>query len=72
MRWTVRERTTATIIHVNVDMDELTANGDLGHVVPGSCHAFLDLMRERADALATLDDSAPRLARAHQGRATAL
>jgi acetolactate synthase-1/2/3 large subunit len=36
------------MIHVNIDMDELTANGDLGHVVPGSCHAFLDLMDHRA------------------------
>ena len=36
------------MIHVNTDMDELTAHGDLGHVVPGSCHAFLDLMLERA------------------------
>ncbi|MEA2944895.1 MAG: acetolactate synthase large subunit [Alphaproteobacteria bacterium] len=48
MHWTVRERTKACIIHVNTDMDELTANGDLGHIVPGSCHAFLDLMAERA------------------------
>jgi acetolactate synthase-1/2/3 large subunit len=62
MHWTVRERVEAhglaTIIHVNLDMDELTANGDLGHVVPGSCHAFLDLMAERADALAALERSA--------------
>ena len=36
------------MIHVNTDMDELTANADLGHVVPGSCHAFLDLMLARA------------------------
>ena len=48
MHWTVRERSKAIMIHVNTDMDELTANGDLGHVVPGSCHAFLDLMLERA------------------------
>ncbi len=48
MHWTVRERSRARMIHVNIDMDELTANGDLGHVVPGSCHAFLDLMDHRA------------------------
>src|SRR5262249_2370670 len=52
MHWTVRERSKAFMIHVNTDMEELTANGDLGHVVPGSAHAFLDLMRERAAALA--------------------
>src|SRR5581483_6432984 len=41
MHWTLRERTKETrIIHVNTDMDELTAHGDLGQVVPGSCHAF--------------------------------
>src|SRR5260370_663379 len=52
MHWTVRERAIPCVIHVNTDMDELTANGDmcqgeLGHVVPGSCHAFLDLMHAR-------------------------
>jgi acetolactate synthase-1/2/3 large subunit len=52
MHWTVRERSKALMIHVNIDMDELTANGDLGHVVAGSCHAFLDLMHERAAMLA--------------------
>ncbi len=51
MHWTVRERSKALMIHVNTDMDELTAHGDLGHVVPGSCHAFLDLMLERADLI---------------------
>jgi hypothetical protein len=40
------------MIHVNTDMDELTANGDLGHVVPGSCRGFLDLMHDRADVIA--------------------
>ncbi|MBX9776727.1 MAG: thiamine pyrophosphate-binding protein [Xanthobacteraceae bacterium] len=48
MHWTVREGCKALTIHVNTDMDELTANADLGHVVPGSCHAFLDLMLARA------------------------
>src|SRR5712671_4076280 len=52
MHWTVRERSKAFMIHVNTDMEELTANGDLGHVVPGSARAFLDLMHERAAALA--------------------
>lgn len=51
MHWTVRERSKAPIIHVNTDMDELTANADRGHVVPGSCHAFLDLMLARAAAI---------------------
>ena len=40
------------MIHVNTDMEELTANGDMGHVVPGSCHAFLDLVHERAAEIA--------------------
>ena len=48
MHWTVRERSKALMIHVNTDMDELTTHGDQGHVVPGSCHAFLDLMRDNA------------------------
>ena len=52
MHWTVRERSNALMIHVNTDMEELTANGDLGHVVPGSCHAFLDLVHERGAEIA--------------------
>jgi acetolactate synthase I/II/III large subunit len=52
MHWTVRERSKAFMIHVNTDMEELTANGELGHVVPGSCHAFLDLMQKRAADIA--------------------
>jgi acetolactate synthase-1/2/3 large subunit len=52
MHWTLRERPTAFMIHVNTNMDELTANGDLGHVVPGSCRGFLDLMHDRADVIA--------------------
>src|SRR5262249_34695453 len=52
MHWTVRERSNAFMIHVNTDMEELTANGDLGHVVPGSSHAFLDFMHERAGLIA--------------------
>jgi acetolactate synthase-1/2/3 large subunit len=52
MHWTLRERSKACIIHVNTDMDELTANGDLGHVVPGGAHAFLDLWAARSAELA--------------------
>jgi acetolactate synthase-1/2/3 large subunit len=57
MHWTVRERAIPCVIHVNTDMDELTANGDMsrgssGHVVLGSCHAFLDLMQARAADIA--------------------
>src|SRR5262249_27011039 len=52
MHWTVRERSNASIIQVNLDMDELTANGDLGHVVPGSSHASLDLMHDRSHDIA--------------------
>lgn len=49
------------MIHVNTDMDELTANGDLGHVVPGSCHAFLELMDRRAAVIASpLEEGEPR------------
>jgi acetolactate synthase-1/2/3 large subunit len=60
MHWTLRERAKALLILVNADMDELTANGDLGHVVPGSCHAFLDLMYDRAaDIAAALDAGRP-------------
>jgi acetolactate synthase-1/2/3 large subunit len=76
MHWTVRERAKALMIHVNIDMDELTANGDLGHVVAGSCHAFLDLMHERAALLApALEASRParaRVAGEDQGHAAAL
>src|SRR5207248_4783031 len=52
MHWTVRERSKGIMIHINTDMDELTANGDLGHIVPGSTHAFLDFMHARAAAIA--------------------
>ncbi|HZO45205.1 MAG TPA: thiamine pyrophosphate-binding protein [Xanthobacteraceae bacterium] len=48
MHWTVREGCKACMIHVNTDMDALTANADVGHSVPGSVHAFLDLMFARA------------------------
>jgi acetolactate synthase-1/2/3 large subunit len=59
MHWIVQERSKALTIHVNTDMDELTAHGDAGHVVPGSCLAFLDLMEERASVFgAALEASA--------------
>jgi acetolactate synthase I/II/III large subunit len=44
MHWTLREKSKALMIHVNTDMHELTAAGEAGHVVSGSCHAFLDLL----------------------------
>jgi acetolactate synthase-1/2/3 large subunit len=55
MHWTLRGRAAAaksTIVHVNTDMDELTTHGDVAHIVPGSCRAFLDLMQERSEAIA--------------------
>src|SRR5260221_12307544 len=54
MHWTLRGRAAETIIlQVNIDMDELTTHGVPAHIVPGSCRAFLDLMQERADAIAS-------------------
>jgi acetolactate synthase I/II/III large subunit len=55
MHWTLRGRAAGEtiIIHVNTDMDELTTHGVPTHVVAGSCRAFLDLMQERAEALAS-------------------
>lgn len=52
MHWTLRDRSPSLVIHVNSDMDELTANGEPEHVVPGGCHAFLDLMNIRAESFA--------------------
>jgi acetolactate synthase I/II/III large subunit len=55
MHWTLRERAAAgtVVIHVNTDMHELTTHGDIAHIVPGSCHAFLDLMQQRSEAIAS-------------------
>lgn len=47
MHWTLRERAKAVMIHVNTDMDELTAHCDAAHAVPGSAGAFLGLMAQR-------------------------
>jgi acetolactate synthase-1/2/3 large subunit len=54
MHWTLRRPAAAKtiIIHVNIDMDELTTHSVPGHVVPGSCRAFLELMQERAETIA--------------------
>ncbi len=49
MHWTMRERSRALMLQVNTNMDELTMHGTAGQAVLGSCHAFLDLMDERAD-----------------------
>jgi acetolactate synthase I/II/III large subunit len=55
MHWMLRGQAAAKtiIIHVNTDMDELTTHGVPACVIPGSCGAFLDLMQERADAIAS-------------------
>ncbi|MDC7789341.1 thiamine pyrophosphate-binding protein [Rhodoplanes sp. TEM] len=47
MHWTLRERAKAVTIHVNTDMDELTAHCEATHAVPGSAGAFLELMAQR-------------------------
>ena len=55
MHWALRGRAAArtVTIQVNTDMDELTTHGSAAHVVPGSCRAFLDLMRAAPDAIAS-------------------
>ena len=55
MHWELRGRASSrtTIIQVNTDMDELTTHGAPDRVVPGSCGAFLELMQERADTIAS-------------------
>jgi acetolactate synthase-1/2/3 large subunit len=55
MHWTLRGRTPAKslIIHVNMDMETLTTHGIPAHVVPGDCHAFLNLMQERTTSIAS-------------------
>jgi acetolactate synthase-1/2/3 large subunit len=66
MHWTLRGRTAGktTIIHVNTDMDELTTHGGPTHVVPGSCGAFLDLMQQEAEAIASTMTAAQALRKA--------
>ncbi len=53
MHWTLRGRTAGrtVIIHVNTDMETLTTHGTPGHIVPGSCGAFLALMQREADTI---------------------
>ena len=50
MHWTLRQKSKALMIHVNTDMHEITAAGEPDHVVPGSCHAFLDFLISRDEA----------------------
>ena len=51
MHWTLREKSKALMVHVNTDLQEMTSQGDAGHIVPGSCRAFLELL-SRADGAA--------------------
>ena len=44
MHWTLRQQSKAQTIHVNTNMEEMTAHADAGHIVPGSCGAFLQFM----------------------------
>jgi acetolactate synthase-1/2/3 large subunit len=55
MHWTLRGQSKALVIHVNIDMDELTAHGEAGHTVLGSAGAFLELMKRADIVAATLD-----------------
>jgi acetolactate synthase I/II/III large subunit len=58
MHWALRERSKAVTIHVNTDMEELTAHSAAGHAVPGSARAFLELMRDKVEiGCATLDSA---------------
>lgn len=58
MHWTLREKSGALMILVNTDMHEIAAYGEPGHVVPGSCHAFLAFLRSReASAMAAVANS---------------
>lgn len=44
MHWTLGDGSPAVLIHVNTDMQEMTANGDAAHIVPASARAFLELL----------------------------
>ncbi len=79
MHWTVRERTKAFMIHVNTDMDELTANGDIAGDRPRGAGELPRLPRPDARARrparagAASGPGAPaRMAGEDQGRAAAL
>ncbi len=52
MHWTLGERVKGVMIHVNTDMEELTAHAEAHHSVPGSARAFLELMRQEAETYA--------------------
>ena len=45
MYWTLRKSRKTAMIHVNTNMDELTANANATNVLPGSCGAFLARMK---------------------------
>jgi acetolactate synthase I/II/III large subunit len=44
MHWTLRQKSKALMVHVNTDMWEMTSQGEAGHIVPGSCRAFLEFL----------------------------
>ena len=48
------------MIHVNTDMEEMTSQGEAGHIVLGSGRAFLELLSRTDDnAVAALTQSVP-------------
>ncbi len=57
MHWTLRQRSRALLLQVNTNMDELTTHGTATQAVLGSCHAFLDLMDERAEQIGQVLDA---------------
>lgn len=54
MHWTVRGRSKAAMVHVNIDMTEMVASAEAGHAVPGSAGAFLAFLLA-AEGTAALD-----------------
>jgi acetolactate synthase-1/2/3 large subunit len=62
MHWTLRDKSKALVIHVNTDMQEMTAHGQAGHIVPGSCGAFLALLAREGSLPALAEGRAVRLA----------
>ncbi len=60
MHWTLRDKSKALMIHVNTDMEEMTSQGEAGHIVLGSGRAFLELLSRTDDnAVAALTQSVP-------------